>query len=322
MDVSHRHMRHFLRLALPDLWQTTEMVTASALLHGAGERLLAMAPGDERRTVLQLGGSAPDELAEAARIGVDFGYPAVNLNVGCPSPRVQRGAFGACLMLEPARVAECVAAMRSAVDVPVTVKCRLGVDDHDAPEFLQTFLQHVFTAGCDGVTVHARIAILDGLSPKENREIPPLKYDRVLAAHADWPGRPMAINGGIRDPEVALGLLTLMDGVMIGRLACEAPWAFLQLARALGEPLASGIDPDDHLQGGCAWLERYRPWAERAAGDGTPMPMLCRHVLPLFNGRPGARAFRRTLSSPGAHPRDVPAALACLRQSASYAPAI
>lgn len=295
MDWTHRHMRHFLRLALPETWQYTEMVTADALLHGPRDRLLARAP-EERRTVLQLGGSEPGALARAARLAVAAGYESVNLNCGCPSPRVQRGAFGACLMTEPDRVAGCVAALRAAVDVPVTVKCRLGVDEHDEPAFLERFVDACVEAGSHGTIVHARIALLEGLSPRQNREVPPLRHERVLDLARRRPEHPITLNGGIRDAETAGALLRELPGVMIGRLACEQPWAFVRLARALGEPVAPWVNDQDPVRARMAWVEAYAPYARRQQRLGVPAARLLRHVLNLFHGVPGGRRFRQALS--------------------------
>ena len=240
MDYTDRHCRYFLRLLSPSALLYTEMITAAAIVRGDAARLLEFHPA-EHPVALQLGGSNPRELARAARIGAEFGYDEINLNCGCPSDRVQSGRFGACLMAEPSLVGECVSAMRAAVDVPVTVKCRIGIEPMphtatDAYEFLVRFVDAVARAGCTVFVVHARQAVLNGLSPKENREIPPLQYDVVRQLRADFPALTFVVNGGVRTLEDALEHLRLFDGVMIGREAYQNPYLLALLHRAVVDP--------------------------------------------------------------------------------------
>lgn len=299
MEWSDRHWRAFVRLITPGAVLYTEMVTTGALLHGDAERHLRFDPC-EHPVVLQLGGSEPDALARAARMGEAHGYDGINLNCGCPSDRVQRGRFGACLMKEPELVAECVGAMRDAVRVPVTVKCRLGVDEHDSYEDFIAFVDTVAAAGCASLVVHARKAWLAGLSPKENREIPPLDYERVVRLKRERPDLSIIVNGGIGDAETATGLLARgLDGVMIGRAAYQDLWCLPAMEAALVP--ASHPATDRH-----AVLEAYLPYVERELAAGVPLKAISRHVLGLFNGLPGARRWRQILSEqahrPGAGP--------------------
>jgi tRNA-dihydrouridine synthase A len=277
----------------------TEMIHSGAVLHGDAERHLAFSPA-EHPVAVQLGGSEPAELARAARIAAGFGYDEINLNCGCPSDRVQRGRFGACLMAEPDRVAECVAAMQAAVDAPVTVKCRIGVDDSEEFDFLASFVDTVAAAGCGTFTVHARKAWLQGLSPKENREIPPLRYDVVGRLKAAFPRLTIVVNGGVRTPEQALALADTLDGVMLGREAYENPWSLVTFERAL---LGLPATPPCRLAVVAAMV-RY---AEDQTLRGVPLRAIARHMLGLFNGLPGARAWRRRLAA--LTPDDTPAAL-------------
>jgi len=301
MDWTDRHCRCFHRLVAPRALLHTEMIHSGAVLHGDAERHLAFSPA-EHPVAVQLGGSEPAELARAARIAAaGFGYDEVNLNCGCPSDRVQRGRFGACLMAEPARVAECVAAMRAAVDVPVTVKCRIGVDDSEEFDFLASFVDTVAAAGCGTFTVHARKAWLRGLSPKENREIPPLRYDVVGRLKAAFPSLTVVVNGGLRTPEQALGLVGSVDGVMLGREAYENPWLLVAFERTLLGPPAA--PPPCRL----AAVDAMARYAEAQAGRGVPLRAIARHMLGLFNGLPGARAWRRRLAALA--PGDPPATL-------------
>ncbi|HEY8521807.1 MAG TPA: tRNA dihydrouridine(20/20a) synthase DusA [Gammaproteobacteria bacterium] len=297
MERTDRHCRYFLRLLAPHARLYTEMVTAQAVLRGDRRRLLAFHPA-EHPVALQLGGSKPAELAAAARAGEAEGYDEINLNVGCPSDRVQAGCFGAALMLEPQRVADCVAAMRAAVRVPVTVKTRLGVDDRDSYEYLAAFVAGLAAAGCRTVIVHARKAWLKGLSPKENREIPPLDYARVHRLKRDFPELEVIINGGLRDAASAAAQLAHVDGVMLGRAAYDDPW----LMRELDERLF-GACPE------CAASGRSRPAMRARAAEaylayvadelaaGTPLKAMTRHVMGLYAGRPGARRWRRALGA-------------------------
>ena len=294
MDWTDRHCRYFHRLLSPNARLYTEMVTSSALLHGDRERLIGF-DVSEHPLALQLGGSDPEELAEAARIGAQFGYDEVNLNVGCPSDRVQSGRFGACLMREPALVAECFQAMRSAVSIPVTVKCRLGVDEQDEYADLQHFIEVVAAAGCTVFVVHARKAWLKGLSPKENRDVPPLNYQRVYQLKLDFPQLAIIINGGIETVAEVDTHLRHTDGVMLGRTAYHEPYRLAEL--------------DNLLFGTClpereAVIERMRPYIEAHIASGGKLQHISRHMLGLFQGLPGARAWRRTLSE-NAHRPDA-----------------
>ncbi|MEP7044113.1 MAG: tRNA dihydrouridine(20/20a) synthase DusA [Dokdonella sp.] len=291
MDWTDRHCRFFHRVLSPHVRLYTEMVTAPAVLHGDRERLLGFDVA-EHPLALQLGGSEPNELAQAARVGAKFGYDEINLNVGCPSDRVQSGAFGACLMREPALVAECVAAMRAAVTgfdktVPVTVKCRIGVDDQDEYAGLQHFIETVRTSGCAVFIVHARKAWLQGLSPKENREVPPLNYERVYRLKREFPELTIVINGGIASVDEVHAHLLQVDGAMLGRTAYHEPYRVAELEAALyGTPL-----PDRD-----AVLLRLRPYVEAHLARGDRLQHISRHILGLYQGLPGARVFRRVLS--------------------------
>ena len=286
MDWTDRHCRYFHRLLAPNALLYTEMVTTGAVVHGDRARLLGY-DASEHPVALQLGGSEPAELAQAARIGVEFGYDEINLNVGCPSDRVQSGRFGACLMREPALVADCFAAMRAAVDVPVTIKCRIGVDEQDEYTALAAFVDAVHAAGCDTFIVHARKAWLQGLSPKENREVPPLNYERVYRLKREHPQLNVVINGGISSVAEVQEHLRHVDGVMLGRTAYHEPYRLAELEHALhGTPLP---DRDDVLQ-------RLRPYVEAHLARGDRLQHITRHILGLYQGLPGARAFRRVLS--------------------------
>jgi tRNA-dihydrouridine synthase A len=286
MDWTDRHCRYFHRLLAPHVRLYTEMVTSAALVHGNRLHLLEHSQ-EEHPVALQLGGSDPAELAQAARYGQAAGYDEINLNVGCPSDRVQSGRFGACLMLEPARVADCVRAMRAAVSVPVTVKCRIGVDDQDAEADLQRFAGCMVEAGVEVLIVHARKAWLQGLSPKENRDVPPLDYPRVYRLRQAFPQLDVIINGGITDADAAITHLEHVDGVMLGRVAYQHPWVLAELEQRLwGTPLPSRSDV----------LRRMRPYVEAELERGGKLKHVLRHMLGLFHGRPGARRFRRTLS--------------------------
>ena len=288
LDWTDRHCRYFLRLITRRTLLYTEMVTTGALIHGDRERHLGFDPA-EHPLALQLGGSSPADLAACARMAEDRGYDEVNLNVGCPSDRVQNGRFGACLMAEPILVAECVAAMKEAVAVPVTVKTRIGIDHRDSYEDLTGFVAAVTAAGCDALIVHARKAWLQGLSPRENREVPPLRYDVVERLKDDFPALPIAINGGVTTLAQAGALLTRLDGVMIGREAYQNPWVLAGADRVIfGD---SNPSPSSH-----GVLEAYIPYVEQNLSAGIPLNAMTRHILGLFQGRPGARAWRRHLS--------------------------
>ncbi len=291
MDWTDRHCRVFHRILSARARLYTEMVTTGAVLHGPRERLLGFSP-EEQPVALQLGGSDPQELAHAARIAEAFGYAEVNLNVGCPSDRVQDGRFGACLMREPALVGDGVAAMKAAVGIPVTVKCRIGVDDQDPEAALDALTAAVRAAGVDALVVHARKAWLQGLSPKENRDIPPLDYARVHRLKRAHPDLPVAINGGLKTLEEARDQLAHLDGVMLGRAAYAEPALLLGVDPLLFGAPAPVADP-------FAAVEAYRPYMAARLAEGVRLHAMTRHMLGLFNGRPGARGFRRHLSTAG-----------------------
>jgi tRNA-dihydrouridine synthase A len=310
MDWTDRHCRYFLRGFSADVLLYTEMITAAAILRGDRERLLEFDP-QEHPLALQLGGSDPGELSAAARAGEAAGYDEINLNCGCPSERVASGAFGACLMLEPERVAECVAAMRTAVRLPVTVKMRIGVVNaagadvrRAAAQFeerdfaaLCRFVAGLCAAGCDAAIVHARKAVLGGLSPKDNREVPPLRYEVVRRLKGVFPHLPVVVNGGLREPRAVLAALGWCDGVMLGREAYHHPFVLAELQEAL-HPGGGGPPSREAL------LERMRLYAARELARGGRLSAIVRHMLGLYAGEPGAREFRRALSegarAPGA----------------------
>jgi tRNA-dihydrouridine synthase A len=288
MEWTDRHCRFFHRLLTRRARLYTEMLTTGAILHGDRQRLIGFDPA-EHPVALQLGGADARELGVAARIGADFGYDEINLNVGCPSDRVQEGRFGACLMAEPAHVAECVAAMKAVVKIPVTVKCRLGIDEQDPEEALDGFADAMIAAGADALFVHARKAWLKGLSPRENRDVPPLDYERVYRLKRRLPLTPIVINGGLRTLEDCERHLAQVDGVMLGRAAYENPALLLAVDPGLfGEPAP--------LARARAAIERLIPYIERELARGARLHSITRHVLGLFNGVPGARAWRRTLA--------------------------
>jgi tRNA-dihydrouridine synthase A len=292
MDWTDAHCRFFHRLMSRRARLYTEMVTTGAVIHGPRQRLLAFSP-QEHPIAVQLGGADPRHLAAAARICADLGYDEINLNVGCPSDRVQNGRFGACLMREPNLVGDCVAAMKAAVAVPVTVKCRIGVDDQDAEEALADLAERVAAAGTDALIVHARKAWLKGLSPKENRDVPPLDYDRVHRLKRSRPTLPVGINGGIRTLGEAKVQLGHVDGVMMGRAAYQEPELLLSVDRELfGEepPLADAF----------AAVEAFEPYIARKLAEGVRLSAMTGPLHGLFAGRPGARAFRRQLSGEAA----------------------
>jgi len=291
MDWTDRHCRMFHRLMTRRGRLYTEMLTSGAILRGDRRRLLAF-DTREHPVALQLGGSDPRDLAAAAKIGEDFGYDEINLNVGCPSDRVKEGRFGACLMAEPALVAACVAAMKAAVNVPVTVKCRIGIDDQDPELALDTLAQAVVAAGTDALIVHARKAWLNGLSPKENRDIPPLDYDRVYRLKAAMPDVPIIINGGIASLAEARGHLAHVDGVMLGRAAYQEPWRLLGVDSELFGEAAPFTTTKDVF-------EAMMPYIERELAAGARLHSITRHFFGAFHGVPGARAFRRYLSEHG-----------------------
>jgi tRNA-dihydrouridine synthase A len=308
MEWTDRHCRLFHRLLTRRARLYSEMLGTGAVIHGDRTRLLAFDP-TEHPIAVQLGGSDPRALPQAARICADLGYDEINLNVGCPSERVRDGRFGACLMEEPALVGECVAAMKAAVRVPVTVKCRLGVDDQDPEQALDAMADAVEAAGVDALIVHARKAWLDGLSPKDNREIPPLDYARVYRLKAARPRLTVVVNGGVATVEAAAAHLRHVDGAMLGRAAYREPWRLLAVdPRLFGLP-APAPSPR-------AALEALMPYLARELSRGTRLHAVTRHVLGLFNGMPGARAFRRHLATqatkPGAGVEVIAEALALL----------
>jgi len=289
MDWTDRHCRFFHRLLAPNTLLYTEMVTAPAAIHGDRARLLGF-DASEQPLALQLGGSEPAELAQAARIGAALGYGEINLNVGCPSDRVQSGRFGACLMREPALVGDCVRAMREAVAdtrAVVTVKCRIGVDEQDEYAGLAEFVENVHAAGCDTFVVHARKAWLKGLSPKENREVPPLNYERVYRLKREHPKLTVVINGGISTVAEVQEHLRRVDGVMLGRTAYHEPYRLAEIEHAL---FGTSLPERDEV------IARLRPYVEAHLARGDRLQHITRHILGLYQGLPGARAFRRVLS--------------------------
>lgn len=291
MEWTTRDYRYFMRLITRYTLLYTEMITAAAIVHGDRERLLGFNQ-EEGPIAVQLGGSDPTLLAQAARHCEDAGYDEINLNVGCPSDRVQSGSFGACLMAEPKLVAECVAAMQAEVKIPVTVKTRIGIDEQDSYEFLHTFINTVAETGCEHFIIHARKAFLQGLSPRENRDIPPLIYDRAYQVKQDFPALDISINGGIHTMEDALTHLDKVDGVMIGRAAYHHPWRFSEADEAIfGQPRPSTAHSAHEV------VEAFLPYVEARFAEGTHPKHVLRHIFNIFQGVPGARAFRRHLST-------------------------
>ena len=294
MDWTDRHCRVFHRLMTRRGRLYTEMLTTGAILHGHRQRLLGFDPS-EHPVALQLGGSNARDLATAAKIGQDFGYDEINLNVGCPSDRVQDGRFGACLMAEPALVADCVEAMKRAVRIPVTVKCRIGIDDQDPDVALNELARGVIAVGADALIVHARKAWLKGLSPKENRDIPPLDYVRVYRLKEAWPDVPIIINGGIASIAEAKQHLRHVDGVMLGRAAYQEPWRLLSADSELFGEVAPHATMKDVF-------EAMMPYIESELAGGTRLHSMTRHFVGAFHGVRGARAFRRYLAENGVRP--------------------
>ena len=291
MDWTDRHCRVFHRLMTRRARLYTEMLTTGAIIHGDRARLLGF-DASEHPVALQLGGSGRQDLAIAAKIGEDFGYDEINLNVGCPSDRVKDGRFGACLMAEPALVADCVQAMKRAVGIPVTVKCRIGIDDQDPELALDELARSVIAAGADALIVHARKAWLNGLSPKENRDIPPLDYGRVYRLKASLPDVPIIINGGIASLSEAKQHLGHVDGVMLGRAAYQEPWRLLAADPELFGEAAPHATMKDVF-------EAMMPYIESQLAQGTRLHSITRHFVGAFHGVPGARAFRRHLAENG-----------------------
>ena len=287
MDWTDRHCRFFMRMLNPSAFLYTEMVTAAAIHHGDAERLLSY-NDEEHPIALQLGGCDPEWMASASRKAAGFGYDEININVGCPSDRVQSGQFGACLMGQPQTVADCYRAMQAETDIPVTVKTRIGIDDKDTDEFLRQFVESLAAAGCRKFIVHARIAILDGLSPKENRTIPPLNYDRVYRLKHDLPELEVVINGGLEDIEQVEDVLHHVDGAMIGRQAYHQPYFLAELEHH--------FNPDWPLPDRREVVLAMLPYVESVLAAGQPLHRITRHMLGLFAGQPGARAWRRYIS--------------------------
>ena len=294
MDWTDRHCRVFHRHLTRRALLYTEMLTTGAVIHGHRARLLSF-DRSEHPVALQLGGSDPRELALAGQIGEDFGYDEINLNVGCPSDRVKEGRFGACLMAEPELVAACIDAMKRKVGIPVTVKCRIGIDDQDPEAALDALAHGVVAAGCDALIVHARKAWLNGLSPKENRDIPPLDYDRVYRLKRAMPEMPIIINGGIPGIEEARAHLDHVDGVMLGRAAYQEPWRLLAVDPELFREPAPHASMRDAL-------EAMMPYIENQLAQGTRLHAITRHFVGAFHAVPGARAFRRHLAEYGVKP--------------------
>jgi tRNA-dihydrouridine synthase A len=288
MEWTDRHCRYFLRLISRRTFLYTEMVTADAVLYGDRGRVLGFSP-EEHLVGLQLGGCDPQKLAKAAKIGAEYGYDEINLNIGCPSDRVQSGRFGACLMAEPDLVAACVAAMRQVAQIPVSVKCRIGIDDQDTEESLDRFIDVVAQTGCETFIVHARKAWLNGLSPKENREVPPLDYQRVQRLKQRRPDLEIVLNGGIESFAAAQTQLPHVDGVMLGRAAYADPYLLAEVDHAL---FGSGETPPSRLD----VLDRFAPYVAQQLARGVRLNQMTRHILGLFHGQPRARAFRRYLA--------------------------
>jgi tRNA-dihydrouridine synthase A len=296
MEWTDRHCRYFLRQFSKHTLLYTEMITTGALLHGDAERFLRFNQ-EEQPVALQLGGSDPRELALAAQMGEKAGYSEINLNAGCPSDRVQQGKIGACLMAEPDLVAECISAMLESVSIPVTIKCRTGIDELDSLEHLTHFIDTIANAGCRCFIIHARIAVLDGLSPKQNRDIPPLNYERVFAIKERFPELEIIINGGIRSLDESKVMLEKVDGVMIGREAYQNP-GFLS---RVDQELFGANTPEVSQQ---AVLAQFIKYAHKELESGTALKHMTRHILGLFQGQPGAKQFRRYLSE-NAHKADA-----------------
>ncbi|MBK8326430.1 MAG: tRNA dihydrouridine(20/20a) synthase DusA [Moraxellaceae bacterium] len=304
MDWTDRHCRYFLRLFNRHVHLYTEMVTTGALIHGDRQRFLRF-DAQEHPVILQLGGANPQDLAQCSKFAEDYGYDAVNLNVGCPSDRVQKNKIGACLMAEPELVAECISTMQAAVKIPVTVKHRIGIDNLDSYEHLYKFVETVAQTGCQTFIVHARIAILQGLSPKENREVPPLRYDDVYQLKRDFPHLDIHINGGIKTVDEISQHWQHLDGVMMGREAYHNPYVLAQALRLWGEEAPSAQQ----------LLEAYYPFMEQELAAGVPLMQMTRHILGLFQGMKGARKWRQHLST-YAHQRHQ--GLALVKEAADF----
>lgn len=301
LDWTDRHCRFFHRLISPHAVLFTEMITTGAIIYGDKGRHLAFSP-QEHPLVLQLGGSDPAALATGARIAAEeYGYDEINLNCGCPSDRVQNGSFGACLMNEPETVAACVAAMKNAVNIPVTVKCRIGIDDCEERPFLERFIRTVVEAGCNTFTIHARKAWLKGLSPKENRDVPPLRYDIAAEIKQKYPQLRIILNGGLSDIAKIKEQLSIFDGVMVGRAAYQNPWSLSVIEREIFGS-ARGITRYDII-------EQLIPYLEEQMAQGVPLKSMTRHILGLFHDQRGGKKWRQVISQeahlPGTEPRDL-----------------
>lgn len=291
MEWTTRDYRYLMRLITHHTLLYTEMITAAAIIHGDRERLLGFHK-IEGPIAVQLGGSDPALLAQAARYCEEFGYDEINLNVGCPSDRVQSGSFGACLMASPKLVAECIAAMQAEVNIPVTVKTRIGIDEQDDYEFLRSFIDTVAATGCSHFIIHARKAFLQGLSPRENRDVPPLIYDRAYQVKKDFPQLEISINGGIQTLADAQTHLKQVDGVMIGRAAYHHPWRFSEADEIIFQKERPATAKDAH-----SVVQAFIPYVEARYTEGTHPKHVLRHIFNIFQGVPGARAFRRYLST-------------------------
>lgn len=288
LDWTDRHCRYWLRLIFPDALLYSEMITTGALIFGNREKLLAF-DTFEKPLALQLGGAEPESMAECARMAEQHDYDEVNINVGCPSDRVQAGAFGACLMAQPKRVADCVSAMQHAVSIPVTVKTRIGIDNMEGYQPLYHFVAELAQAGCTTVIVHARKAWLDGLSPKRNREVPPLHYDYVYRLKHDFPHLQIVINGGIKNTTDVIEHLKCVDGTMVGRQAYQDPYTLINVRDEV-------FDRTGELPGRFEIIERYLPYIDSQLSSGVCLKHMTRHMLGLFQGLPGAKRWRRLLS--------------------------
>ena len=289
MDWTDTHCRYFLRLLNQDIFLYTEMITAEALLFGDKNNHLKFNE-EEHPIALQLGGSDPNKMRQAAKMAADFGYDEINLNIGCPSDRVQQGSFGACLMAKPDLVAECVSSIIDSVDIPVTVKTRIGIDDLDSYDFLRHFVDRVVESGCNRFIIHARKAILSGLSPKENRTIPPLNYERVYRLKSDYKHLHISLNGGINNLNDCKDHLALLDGVMIGRFAYHQPWFLHELKDLSSSCQKDHFSREDIVDKMCFYIESQMKL-------GVKLNHITRHMLGLYSGQPGARAWRRYLST-------------------------
>jgi tRNA-dihydrouridine synthase A len=287
MDWTDRHDRYFLRLIAPNVLLYTEMLTTGAIIHGDYHRFLRF-DSQEHPVALQLGGSDPQALAHCAKMGEEYGYDEINLNVGCPSDRVQSGRFGACLMLDPQLVADCVAAMRAVVKIPVTIKCRIGVDNEDSYEALTRFIKIISAAGCEVFVMHARKAWLSGLSPKQNREVPPLRYDVVRQIKTDFPGLTIVVNGGIKTLTEVEDHLQFVDGVMIGREAYTNPY----LLAAIENKIFPSLENNSRH----AVMDKFILYVQKQLEENVKLSSMTRHILGLYQGEKGARLWRRYLS--------------------------